>query len=657
MDSAIGYDTSRYQENAYEQYPSQSFPQQSVDKFAQLNQQSFAANNAAVAQYMPPSISVLSCQPTSGSAGTKVYLKISSAYDLFPISSPMPFVILIFGSEKCAVQDVARDAQEGQGYFYSCSAEVPQLLVTGCGGSSVPLALLIEGPSGEEISRTSAGSFQYVEGSADDITRTAKIPKHDTTPAGTQVDQASPSAKPEEPQMPNDSTTNTYDYPSQPGHYNQHYQGNNDMLTAYRTSSFTEPPYQRRAGPVWNGFGGPLGSTGRSPALDHTLTGRSSLTPLPMPSSTSSGTPQLVRTSIAQNAGGYASGYFPSKASLKLNGKLDSMTENWTQEEWSERRRLVVFRKSQSGSTLHASFRPVSPSERPQGSTCVSCIWWAEKRECYVTSVDTIYLLEQLVAAPNKFTVEEKNRIRRNLEGYHPLTVSKAKAESEEFFKLIMAFPHPKPRNIEKDVKVFPWKVLESALKKIIGKYCASPSSLLPPTNSMPPQPPHHPPGAGGYAPLPTPPAAQTLSSQHADPHGPYAVHSGHNDNIPSPRSLPGSQGPWAPYTTAPAYPTAARTSSPNARYSSPQQPPLRLTTAPLPAVTSYDTRTVTTAGYGSSGLHTPVSHHPSTATPPRWESTPANYSDSYPTLPGHHTASAQTVYSASGYADGTPRA
>jgi hypothetical protein len=179
----------------------------------------------------------------------------------------------------------------------------------------------------------------------------------------------------------------------------------------------------------------------------------------------------------------------------------------------------------------------------------------------------------------------------------------------------------------------------------------------LPPTNSMPPQPPHHPPGAGGYAPLPTPPAAQTLSSQHADPHGPYAVHSGHNDNIPSPRSLPGSQGPWAPYTTAPAYPTAARTSSPNARYSSPQQPPLRLTTAPLPAVTSYDTRTVTTAGYGSSGLHTPVSHHPSTATPPRWESTPANYSDSYPTLPGHHTASAQTVYSASGYADGTPRA
>jgi hypothetical protein len=34
-----------------------------------------------------------------------------------------------------------------------------------------------------------------------------------------------------------------------------------------------------------------------------------------------------------------------------------------------------------------------------------------------------------------------------------------------------MGFPNPKPRNIEKDVKVFPWEVLGSALKKIIGKY------------------------------------------------------------------------------------------------------------------------------------------------------------------------------------------
>jgi hypothetical protein len=34
-----------------------------------------------------------------------------------------------------------------------------------------------------------------------------------------------------------------------------------------------------------------------------------------------------------------------------------------------------------------------------------------------------------------------------------------------------MGFPNPKPRNIEKDVKVFPWKILAHALKKIISKY------------------------------------------------------------------------------------------------------------------------------------------------------------------------------------------
>ena len=149
------------------------------------------------------------------------------------------------------------------------------------------------------------------------------------------------------------------------------------------------------------------------------------------------------------------------------------MAENWTMEEWDAKRRIVHFKRSQSGSTITTTFAPVAVDERPHNSVCISCIWWEEKNECFVTSVDTIYLLEQLVAA--RFTVEEKNRIRRNLEGFRPLTVSKAKPDSEEFFKVIMAFPNPKPRNIEKDVKVFPWKILSMALKKIIGKY-VSPS-------------------------------------------------------------------------------------------------------------------------------------------------------------------------------------
>lgn len=242
--------------------------------------------------------------------------------------------------------------------------------------------------------------------------------------------------------------------------------------------------------------------------------------------------------------------------------------------------------------------------------------------------MDTSHLLEQLVAAPNRFSVEEKNRIRRNLEGFHPMTVSKAKADSEEFFKIIMGFPNPKPRNIEKDVKVFPWKILEPALKKIIGKYSASPSSTLPPANMMTPV------SSAPCAPLPTPPGQSMashhgLASHHGDAQSQYSVHSSQHDSM--------------------------------LRNSSPQQqapaPPMRINTALLPAVTTYDTRTVSTGGYGASGLHTPISHHPSTATPPRWDPATASYPDSYPSLPSHHASTGQSVYGATTYGDGAPRA
>jgi len=197
--------------------------------------------------------------------------------------------------------------------------------------------------------------------------------------------------------------------------------------------------------------------------------------------------PTLVRTSTLQQSHGSFNPYqLPQKANLALQGDLNSMAENWSAEEWQNKRRLVQFRRTQRGNTVEASFAPVSPSERQANSICISCIWWQERGETFVTSVDCIYLLEALVGV--RFTVEEKNRIRRNLEGFHPLTVSKAKPDSESFFKLIMSFPNPKPRNIEKDVKVFPWKILMLALKKIIGKYSASYSStasvMTPPLGS-----------------------------------------------------------------------------------------------------------------------------------------------------------------------------
>lgn len=239
--------------------------------------------------------------------------------------------------------------------------------------------------------------------------------------------------------------------------------------------SMTQGDYKLpQMSPSLHSYGGynPLGHAGRSSA---SLAASSSLSGV-LPSPSALAAPVLVRATTLPQAGSTSTtqpfnpySMYQTKAVLKIDGDLDKMSEDWPQEELDAKRRLVEFKRSQHGSTITTSFAPITPEARPARSICVSCIWWEEKDECFITSVDTIYLLEQLVNV--RFTVEEKNRIRRNLEGFRPLTVSKAKPDSEEFFKVIMGFPTPKPRNIEKDVKVFPWKILSHALKKIISKY------------------------------------------------------------------------------------------------------------------------------------------------------------------------------------------
>ncbi|KAJ7675068.1 hypothetical protein B0H17DRAFT_1207933 [Mycena rosella] len=118
------------------------------------------------------------------------------------------------------------------------------------------------------------------------------------------------------------------------------------------------------------------------------------------------------------------------------------------------------------------------------GGGVISCIYREETEACYVTSVDIIYLLERLTN--DEFPVEEKNRIRRNLEGLRPTTVSKHKPGSEAFFLRIMEFPDPKPRNIEKDLKVFDWTLLGQALDKIMSKYSIYTASPTDSTTSLP---------------------------------------------------------------------------------------------------------------------------------------------------------------------------
>jgi len=154
---------------------------------------------------------------------------------------------------------------------------------------------------------------------------------------------------------------------------------------------------------------------------------------------------------------------------LDLITPLADICTGWTTSEVTAGRRLVRFTKIQDGRRLIVSCEPITQEDYCESDSVISCIYRTESDTCYVTSVDVIYLLERLTNG--EFPVEEKNRIRRNLEGLRPTTVSKHKPGFGDFFQRIMEFPDPKPRNIEKDLKVFDWNLLGQALEKILSKY------------------------------------------------------------------------------------------------------------------------------------------------------------------------------------------
>ncbi|KAK4121496.1 hypothetical protein N657DRAFT_682587 [Parathielavia appendiculata] len=708
--------------DSYSQYSSQTFPSQQTDNAAaQLNQMAFAANSPASAQYLDAqvtpavNISVLSCNPSSGSSGTKVSVKATCQYDLLGsgLSAPAPFVSLVFGSQRCSAH-VSRDSRDGNGVCtYTLTAEAPQFISTGSPSlSNLPLTLLLENANGEEIARVgNIGAFSYRDahdsarggaGVPDDSSQSdlgspkTRSPVHRASPPH-QVSQGRP--KPASPvvhqQLPDDAPTNTYGYSSSvsaataaaqiqaqsqipdfsatsTGSYSQ---GNSNMLFSYRAASFTDhysraPPILRSphgTGWMFNSQLDPLRApTSALAHSTHDTVRRPSLTLL---QHSASPAPQLIRTStLNQPASGFPGyGVYQEKATLKIVGDLASMSEGWTQEEWENKRRLVLFKKQQAGSTLTVSFKPVSVAERPPHSICISCIWWQEKQACYVTSVDTIHLLEQLLAAPNRFGVDEKNRIRRNLEGFRPATVSKSRSESEEFFKVIMGFGNPKPRNIEKDVKVFQWKDLGSALYKIISKYSASTTTtLMTPATSTPV------PAAvglgGSYPGLPPTPVSAT-SSAAADPASAasYVGATGHHhaDSLTSPRTLTGGTSVWpTSYGSA-----AAKTMSPALKTNPPvTDSSLRLSTT-LPVV--YDHRGSThslTSPYGSTGSsshHSHSTHHGHGGTyghhpaVPASQSQPRNW-EGYSVAEGYpsHTGGGHSqMYGGGAYGDGGPRA
>lgn len=211
--------------------------------------------------------------------------------------------------------------------------------------------------------------------------------------------------------------------------------------------------------------------------------------------------PRFIRTSEVRQ-GTESLGYIgisrmmlrTGKAELNIYGNLNGITETaWTPQELSTCRRLVRFERNQKGSEIELSFEILpyheyhedaanlnsSPGSKSAATPTaaattskyciISCIQHLGK--FYFTSVDCILLLEKLIGY--KFGTDEKNRIRRNLEGYKPITISKSSIEFEGFFNLIKSYTDPKPINILKNVKVFEWHLLGRALEKIISKYSA----------------------------------------------------------------------------------------------------------------------------------------------------------------------------------------
>lgn len=455
---------------------------------------------------------ITSFAPQRGTSGTKIYVYITSLYELMTDTAPV--FSLMFGQRKCPAS-LQKVSQQGAVCSYTVTAEIPPFSVTGWHSSVVPLCMFMESGDGDAIEKVTAGQFTFIDtqnenSMSQEISRKRKLSTDSTDLMRSPLKRTSSQhLRPKEEysaySYPQSEGTQTFSPYLQPGNnYNPlvpqysrpagGYQGQQARnLGYYSTSATASPPTIKAQSPQTGNWGSyPNATMARSPGIQSSLGHhRPSLGSLPTPASTAN--PPLIRTSTLQQSspspastphGGHpgpfnAYALYHQKAKLEITGDLEEMAAHWSEEEWESRRRLVHFRRSQSGSTITTTFQAVSPDDRPPNSVCISCIYWEEKNECFVTSVDTIYLLEQLVAA--RFTVEEKNRIRRNLEGFRPLTVSKGKPDSEEFFKVIMAFPAPKPRNIEKDVKVFHWKDLASALKKIIGKYSASPSSTLPP--------------------------------------------------------------------------------------------------------------------------------------------------------------------------------
>jgi hypothetical protein len=138
--------------------------------------------------------------------------------------------------------------------------------------------------------------------------------------------------------------------------------------------------------------------------------------------------------------------------------------------EIKDRRRFVRLIRKQQGSHIHLRMAATSADEVAfDDCNVINCLLIPDcGDEPSVSSVDIIKALELLVSPPGgRLSIEEKNRVRRNIDTLRPITLKKG----GESLSWIMQLCSPRPITIAREVKIFKWSSLEAALVKIMKKY------------------------------------------------------------------------------------------------------------------------------------------------------------------------------------------
>ncbi|KAB8227282.1 uncharacterized protein BDW43DRAFT_294515 [Aspergillus alliaceus] len=148
---------------------------------------------------------------------------------------------------------------------------------------------------------------------------------------------------------------------------------------------------------------------------------------------------------------------------------ISSMTRDWSANEINYSRRVVYVSEVVQENTRKVVLSPITQDKWRPNTKCISCIYWREQHEHYITSVDVLLLLE--VVSGLSFAAADRIRIRRTLERFKPITINRKERDSwtDEISRLILNLPAPKPMIIQKSTKIFKWRTLETILSRVVG--------------------------------------------------------------------------------------------------------------------------------------------------------------------------------------------